>query len=625
MPPPGKQKIKLNINVRPDNDPSFYDLNLSRQKYVWANWNNMRAKVNKAAVQFPVVGEVTHKPWGGVTASPNVTVEPHLRHPSARNNQPLITQYTVDQTEQEINAIQELFKDPNVMKQFDINQPSTSGVKKTGTALDEMAPPHKKAKLDNAGNTSEVNDSSVESVTMEGGNEAQAAAASNIAQSSPAISGVSSQAAEKYEYVARPLTFRNKQTLMFNKVHKMLSYGIEFKILNSGNETFMCTSLLEVPWDRVFFYLSKSEFQALPQGCRATKAEIKIIQRNTRVAFEAGAGVSGLATLNQNKFGIKALNLPAKIVGSNYSYSFAAANPMTPMGATEKSYGGYVDKLYGLTPLSANFSDDMESTSQPWHTLGIPFHFNSYFTMRSDNNTYASTSANTTKLYPGWGHYSSHVTEYDMNAFIGDCIHMQTYHFKCAPLKKPVVGVWPLLSNGQLTINTHSNYNLPFLSNINPNLPQHPVPAQGEDPDLTGPSVQPACSINFSPYDNDADITFDETSLIERAATYTKNVHMIDPVRQPSIHIGVKPIPKLSTISEVPTGFTDCEAWFEVSATLHVEYDMNTDYPAFTGANTNNDQLLKGLNVRPEDAMQNLQSRALNANRPLMYGVYNNA
>ena len=86
MPPP-KTKIKLQINQRPDSNPAFHDLSLTRQKYVWANWNSMRAKANRAAVQFPVVGESTHRPWGGITASPDVTVEPELRHPPQQQGQ----------------------------------------------------------------------------------------------------------------------------------------------------------------------------------------------------------------------------------------------------------------------------------------------------------------------------------------------------------------------------------------------------------------------------------------------------------------------------------------------------------------------------------------------------------
>lgn len=603
MPP----RIKLNIDVRPDSNPEFYNLNASQQKYLWANWNAMRARQNRAAVDFPRVGEVTHRPWGGVTADPSVTVEPHLRYAEPNN---------------ELNVVQDLFNDPGVRRQLNINSP-------TGTALDEPGTSNmsKRQRTDQGPNTHSISDSSSEVSSMES-NGTPSIAGSEAGGPAPggatATAGLTNAAAENYQYVARPLTFSNKQSMTFNKVHRMLSYGIEFKILNVGEETFMCTSLLEVPWDRLFMYMSKSEFAMLPQGARATHCEIKIIQRNTRVAFEAGAALTGLATLNQNKFGIKALNLPAKLVGNNYSYGFDAANPMTPTTATEKLYTGYEDKFYGLTPKDANFSNDANQNSQPWHTLGIPFHFNSYFTMRSDNNTYASVEGNSTKLYPGWGNYSQHVVEYDMNAFIGDCVHQQSYTFNCAPLKKPVVATWPLNSNNIEGYQTHMNFQYGMQTTLGQGPQQHPPPVAPALPDLTLPSAQPAYTWALSSQDQVTNFTYDNKQLIEKSSIFMKGFHRFNPTRQPSILIGVKPIPKLTTISEVPSGFSDAEAWFEVSCTLHVSFDMKTDYPAFIGQNTNNDQILKGMNVRPEDAMSNTSVATISTSKPVVYGVYPN-
>jgi hypothetical protein len=498
-------------------------------------------------------------------------------------------------------------------------------------ALEEtqMAPPSNKRQKTNEedGNTSEISGGSPESISMgSGGSPAPSQGPVDAGAMSSASSGaLSSAASEKFMYVARPLTFRNRQSLVFNKVHKMLSYGLEFKLIKVGQEMFMTTSLLEVPWDRLFFYLSKNEFASLPQGARATHCEIKIIQRNTRVAFEAGASTSGLATLNQNKFGLKALNLPAKICGTNYEYSYVANNPMSPDNATEKQYASYATKLYGFTPLDANFENELTVGANPWHTLGIPFHFNSYFTMRSDNNTYASTNANRTKIAPGWGNYSQHIIEYDMNSFIGDMIHQQTYNFKCAPIKRPVVAAFPLNSNGSFQYNTHINYQYPSTKVITPGVGQAAVPADPmDDPDYNVPPKQPTTSWNIGSVISAQSYDYTIDSLIEKAPIFSKGLHRFDPQRQPSIHIGVKPIPKLSPILEIASAFTDAEAWFEVSATLHVTYDMNSQYPAYEGQRTTDDQILKGITVRPEDAMTETLSTEIRSNRPLMYGQYAN-
>lgn len=611
--PRNKPGIPLDVNVRPDTNPLFATYNKGRKLYTWAAWNKKRALDRLAPVPFPEPGVVTHRPHGGITAPPNVTPDPNILQVPG---QPLISDYAENTQEHEIRLLQDMFNDPNVQQQFNITTPSTSGKRTTGTALDEMS--NKRQRTENAGNTSGINSGSVETSTMDTGSAGGAAAADNIAQSSSAISGLTAQTSENYMYVARPLTFRNKQHLVFNKVHKMLSYGLEFKLLTNGtntNETCMTTSLLEVPWDRTFFYLSKSEFASLPQGARAVKAEIKIIQRNTRVAFESNATGSTLATLNQNKFGIKALNLPAKISGSNFQYTIAPAAPMSPTGVIAKNYGTYPTKLYGLTPLDANFANESEDGSQPWHTLGIPWHLNSYFCMQSDNATFANALGNETKIAPGWGNYSQHVIEYDMNAFIGDCIHMQEYNFVCAPLKKPTVAVYPTLNEDNIDLNTDCGKQFGMTASINPNVLQGAVATT---------SKQPLTAWQFDNQDNDFAYAFTLDALLEKAPVFTNGIHVFKNVRQPSVHVGVKPIPKLTSGIETATEFTDAEAWFEVSATLHVAYDMNTDYPAFEGVRTNNDQVLKGLNVRPEDGLANRVDKAINVNRPLMYGVYQN-
>nr|QUS52554.1 VP1 [Mute swan feces associated ambidensovirus 7] len=611
---PRKGGIKLNINERPDANPLFASYDRGKKLYTWANWNAMRARKSLAAVPYPEPGVVTHRPRGGITAPPNVTPDPNLLK---LPGQPSITDYTENSQEHEIRLLQDMFNDPNVQEQFNLTTPSTSGVQQ-GTALDEdmASRAGKRPRTENAGNTSGVNAGSVETATMDSVSGAGAAAADNIAQSSAGISGLTAASSENYMYVARPLTFRNNQTLVFNKVHKMLSYGLEFKLLaNGANEVCMTTSLLEVPWDRTFFYLSKSEFASLPQGARAVSAEIKIIQRNTRVAFESNATGSTLATLNQNKFGIKALNLPAKVSGSNFQYTVVANKPMSPTSVIPKTYGGYDTKLYGLTPLDNSFGIETADGAQPWHTLGIPWHLNSYFCMQSDNTTFAANIGNETKIAPGWGNYSQHVIEYDMNSFIGDMIHSQQYNFVCAPLKKPTVAVYPCLNEDQISLNTDCGKQFGMTASINPNINQGAVGTT---------TIQPLTAWQFDNQDNDFNYAFTLDALLEKAPAFTNGLHVFKNVRQPSIHVGVKPIPKLTSGIETAIEFTDAEAWFEVSATLHVAYDMNTDYPAFEGARTTDDQVLKGLNVRPEDGLANRVDKAINVNRPLMYGVYQN-
>ncbi len=75
--------------------------------------------------------------------------------------------------------------------------------------------------------------------------------------------------------VARPRNFSNAGGLTFEKVHRVLAYGLAPTNLahplnddaaSTVNIRLLTTSLMEIPWDRPFFYLSPGELTSLPIG-----------------------------------------------------------------------------------------------------------------------------------------------------------------------------------------------------------------------------------------------------------------------------------------------------------------------------------------------------------------------
>lgn len=61
----------------------------------------------------------------------------------------------------------------------------------------------------------------------------------------------------------------------------------------------LLTSLVNIPWDKPYFYLTPGEFHLLPKTSIVTKVQCQVVYRNTRQAFETNASTTSTATLNQ--------------------------------------------------------------------------------------------------------------------------------------------------------------------------------------------------------------------------------------------------------------------------------------------------------------------------------------
>ena len=136
----------------------------------------------------------------------------------------------------------------------------------------------------------------------------------------------------------------------FNRVYhknwKFLSYGVADRILTGyNNSAALTTSLVNIPWEYAFFYLSPAEYNEIRNnvGMRAVKAKIKIDMYNTRVSFETGGTASSRATLNQNKFirlG-KGLRSRSEMYCNNRIYEYDTTETMKPTGFSTLTSAGY--------------------------------------------------------------------------------------------------------------------------------------------------------------------------------------------------------------------------------------------------------------------------------------------
>lgn len=384
--------------------------------------------------------------------------------------------------------------------------------------------------------------------------------------------------------IPRPISNNGGYTMVFRKVHSFISYGCAWKVLkyNGVAGAYLgTTSLMNIPVDQPWFYLSPSEFALLPRGALCTNVRVKGVMRNPRTAFETNSSTSSLATLNQNKFLVTGHGLNLKTRGINRRFTFG--NATEPMDVTDTSMDQdemktFIKKIYGQD-LNGVF-ECSEGYNLPASYMNLPLMYNSYFC------NFTNTNHNSRRM--GWERFNEHITKVDASFTVGTTVVDYSYKPKC----------------GLLTLQ-HDPFFDGLVSVQEPNSGKFSIMG------LEGPQID---------YQDDIDVN---STLIRRVSDqkmsqfgpqdwkrmfngerYITNIDLGQYIRQmdenkhsstvqPSCHVGIYPVHKLTTVTNtiVPTNFTDVECtWdFETEMTisfgcpasrtaydrLHVEYEKS--------------------------------------------------
>ncbi len=362
--------------------------------------------------------------------------------------------------------------------------------------------------------------------------------------------------------VATPFISNQPAKLSFNKVHRMLSFGLAHSVIKlNATQDGMTTALAEIPWDKPFFYMSPSEYSLLPPGTVAKRAHISVVQRNPRVAFETNSSSTDLATFNQNKFlqTAKGLNIAAQ--GTNFHYTaFNATEPMIPTTLTQPDYDEVVDALYGVKQ-----DDAAWITTVPALAYGVPYKVDNYWT------TMTLGVAHAQQANGGWSDFMQHIVEKDMTTTVGQVVMECDYNFKFAPLTEP-----------------HKSGS------------QFAYPGVGAQAFETNPGVAPSKThkrnrITTMAGQSNIETSNNDRKFGENNSNLSTHINVMEQCQiysgwhsedyscriQPSAHVGVKPVPKLSSnaAGHSINTWTDIQAYFEITATLELEYTRPQEFP----------------------------------------------
>lgn len=406
-----------------------------------------------------------------------------------------------------------------------------------------------------------------------------------------ASGGGDSYGSEIY-HIERPLTLFGRKETIYKKCHKFMTFG--FATVNieepaSSVNVFQTSYLAEIPWHVPALYLNEGEFNLIPDGSHVKEVTVQVVYRGSTIQFETNSSSTGLATLNQiNNIGVaEGLNLTGW--GSNVSFTgFNASQSMIPTGIRRPLYGSVLNTYRGMLRdyYGSNQGTSLFVGDVPKHQVGGQTFLYNYWANTSTNLTI--NSPGTTGQYGGWPCLNEKVSSMDGKTCVNQVVLEKTYKPKVAPLKTPLTASGHGLPFPQAVGSATANLNVPCGGNITHSR-------------VAGIAIQPSSlggipvsQLTDETQNNASNSSTTEFSLfapIEKSQYWRDGFWSgITPQAQPSVHIGVQPVPALSSAALLSEDaqfnqWTDTRGYWEVNVTMTVIEQQPTAYPYSSHAN----------------------------------------
>lgn len=551
--------------------PNWNSLNYGQKLYAMRQYNKARTNRQLPVDTYNVErGSSTNRRGSRSTAitaylAPNRQPSPSDYFADIETNSPP-SEELLDSIEQQLAAEEEpLLTDSQAINDFDLGQLVTQEEEERdqafndefneilatmtlpGTAGEVNGPPPKKAKTGKGpADSTSTSSSSAESIDTNGGNSA----------------GISGASADGGYMVPRPVLSQNIFIRRFNKVHKIMSYGVAPTIITKtvtalGKNFYLTTSLLALPVEDPRFYLTYGEWQSLKAGARAVELKVKVYQRNIRVAFETNTTTSQLATLNQNKNCVVSIGLNKHPWYRVSGYTFAADNTMIPND---------IEQAANVTPpleqmmYGTNSTGIAVANAVPASLCGTPFALNRYVNI----GTYVANPIATVPPF-GYPNITPHLHQFDGADFVGKEICSYTY--------KPILG--HLKRSPDYTHYGWGNTDGTSTNSVILSNPAETVKTAGMS--NTGRSLT-----DTNIFIKDKSFTY--TDIIEKKqfGFHIGNTDSYAKI-QPSLSVGVMAVPNMDTGSNAQgtaEKYTDVQALWDIETEIVVsEYDRY-EFPA---------------------------------------------
>nr|QTE03949.1 MAG: structural protein [Phylloscopus proregulus ambidensovirus] len=389
-----------------------------------------------------------------------------------------------------------------------------------------------------------------------------------------------------------PKTDFGPRTSVYRKQHKFMTFGLISDPITStdtaASTAFQVTSLAEIPWHIPALYMTQNEFNLLPNGAHCKEVRIRAVYRKSTVQFSTNASTTQEAVLNQltdvisaealNKTGFGYNVTPAKFATNNpmivtdivkprYSAISTTANPPVVV------YRGMIDDYYG-----SNQRDTTFGNYQPKYQIGANCVLRNYFAMSTNIKTGTGTDAGA-NASGGWPMLIEKCNQFDGDTIGNTPVLEMSYKPKMAPLKtvlryRPVGDpIQPNQANTSgLVIPTVGSKGSFFIANYQRIASGSSTANIAQVSDVTN-TVENKNEFNFTIY-----TVIEKSQFMRTGAWGEANSHV-----QPSAHIGVQPVPALSSAAIIAgdssTNYTTTRGYFLVDCEMIVEDRQPTAFP----------------------------------------------
>lgn len=380
--------------------------------------------------------------------------------------------------------------------------------------------------------------------------------------------------------VKRPNTYSNHVERTWVKQHKFLTYGYAPFYKNNWTaeakeiQHVLTTSLCQVPVHDLALYMDYGEISQLKPGEYAKRCKVTVIQRNVRVAFETNASNSGLATLNQNKNGVFAIGLLNQPWGCNVKYTSSASKPMEPNSIKRPAkHNDWMQLFYGHS--SWNMTNP--TISYPPHHIGIPVQPPNYYAMAITDVITTASAQNPNKPRNGWPMLTKFLHQFEASDAVGVPITEYSYEFHMAPLQPSNAYIETSRYMGG-TNEPKANPKL-YIGNNSCDTVCLEVEQNSTDWKFGKVDLKKTAHYNKTPFTKCGSIEIEQMPIEKsqyccKGLTGTIGCHV-----QPSLHIGIMPVPSLSTTIQANVSkWTDVQGYCDLECVLITGYDEHLEF-----------------------------------------------
>lgn len=579
------RRLKYPANRDPQTNLDFKQRNgesarayASRVRYIWDQWNRNRVAANLERVDPPAGlninttfrppvnsdgnrpdnASVSYTAWRNRNRNAGPLVDAFNRTPAIDPNNPHRAY-----NDPELNALIESGTLNNLAGGSvpgRINSPDTLDRLISEADAAEAGPSRKRPRIDSsseAGGSSDEMPANTRSQAG-GGMEVDPPAAGAAATSGP--TGKNAGADGGFDSAQGPESLIKKGGYQhgggykkFDKVHHLKSFALPFYNVNFGTDIkYTVTPLAEIPWDKMFFYMSEDEFNLIPAGSHVVSCKIEIMNIVSSTQHPVGGTVASIATFNHPKIGVLGFDLEKTSRGGrSMEVNMSSTAEMIPTGVENPDYSDFILKAYGTDQSSASWdADDLPGTMFP-----IPYNLYKYFCVYQPTKTKAVTDGFTAQNAPGYENFSSCITQFNLNDRTWDDVFSREYSFTSAPIGQPFQAV-ELNSDEVVTAVGGSNY-----YNMVRTIKDFGVKGDATITETISPSS--AAKVPLVSY----------TGRIEQGANISLGDAARKPARQPTVHFGMRAIPKLSSLTNDTRAskFVHAEVYFIVRASMVIK------------------------------------------------------